>query len=323
MPRLLIVKTSSLGDVIHNLPVVADIRTHFPQMHIDWLVEESFADIPRLHPDVNSVIMVAARRWRRNLFDKKTWDEVAACRRQLRGNTYDLVLDTQGLLKSAIFAGFARAPIHGQDKHSAREPLAARFYQHTHSVPRGRHAVVRNRQLAAMALGYPMPDNGPDYGLHVGLEASEQQAFNSANPYVLGLHGTSRDAKLWPVENWIALGRHLTERRISLILPWGNETEYERAQTIAANVPLAMVLPRLSIKSLISVFAGAVAAVGVDTGLAHLAVALRLPAIAIYTDTDPGLTGLYPEDGSVAVNLGGRGQLPTPGQVIDNLTPYL
>lgn len=311
-----------MGDVIHNLPIVADIHAHFPHMQIDWLVEEGFADIPRLHRGVSDVVTVAARRWRKHLLDQKTWVEIAECRHTIRGK-YDFVLDTQGLLKSAVFASFARAPVHGQDKHSAREPLAARFYQHLHAVPRGRHAVVRNRQLAALALGYTMPDNGPDYGLHLGLEKSDQQAFNSANLYVLGLHGTSRDAKLWPVEHWIALGTHLTSRQISLILPWGNEAEYQRAQAIAASVPLAMVLPRLSIKELISVFAGAIAAVGVDTGLAHLAVALRLPTIAIYTDTEPGLTGLYPEHNTSAINLGGRDHMPSPSLVIENLSRFL
>ncbi|HEU4708562.1 MAG TPA: lipopolysaccharide heptosyltransferase I [Methylophilaceae bacterium] len=321
--RLLIVKTSSLGDVIHNLPIVADIHSHFPDMRIDWLVEESFADIPRLHPGVDSVITVAARRWRKNLRSAKTWSEIADCRSALRNNGYDLVLDTQGLVKSAFFARFANAPIHGGDQTAARERLAAFFYQYRHTVAWGQHAVLRNRQLAALALGYSLPISGPDYGLHLGLEKSDQQAFNSANPYVMGLHGTSQEAKLWPTENWIALGSELTARSTSLILPWGNESEYQRAQTIAASVPLAMVLPKLSIKELISVFAGARAAVGVDTGLSHLAVALRLPTIAIYTNTDPSLTGVYPEDDSPAINLGGRYQMPNPSLVIENLSRFL
>jgi len=321
--RLLIVKTSSLGDVIHNLPVIADIRSHFPEVQIDWLVEENFADIPRLHPGVNNVITVAARRWRKQLFSKSTWAEIAACRRTLRSSNYSLVLDTQGLLKSAIFASFADSMTHGQDRQSAREPLAALFYRYQHAIPRGTHAVFRNRQLAAAALGYPMPDTAPGYGLHAGMQQAGQQPFNSANPYVIGLHGTSRDAKLWPVECWVALGNHLTSRQISLILPWGNDAEYQRAQAIAASVPLAMVLPKLGIKELSSIFAGALAAVGVDTGLAHLAVALRLPTIAIYTDTDPVLTGLYPEAGIPAVNLGGRNASPTPELVIENLNPFL
>lgn len=321
--RLLIVKTSSLGDVIHNLPVITDIRARFPDMQIDWLVEESFADIPRLHPDVDTVVTVAARRWRKQLFSRKTWREIAACKKTLRDGNYSLVLDTQGLLKSAIFASWANSMTHGQDRQSAREPLAAMLYRYQHAIPRGTHAVFRNRQLAAAALGYSMPDIPPQYGLQAGLEQSGQQTFSSANPYVVGLHGTSREAKLWPVENWIALGNHLTGRQISLILPWGNDAEYARAQTIAASVPLAMVLPRLGVKELSSIFIGAMAAVGVDTGLAHLTVALRLPTIAIYTDTDPVLTGLCPEEGVPAVNLGGRDASPSPGQVIETLNQFL
>jgi heptosyltransferase-1 len=321
--RLLIVKTSSLGDVIHNLPIVSDIHSRISGVQIDWLVEESFADIPLLHPGVDTVITVAARRWRKNLSKSETWSQIAACRQALRANAYDLVLDTQGLIKSAIFSRFAHAPIHGQDRKSVREPLAACFYQHKHTIPRGQHAVSRNRQLAAAAFNYPMPVTEPDYGLAAGLADSDQQPSTSANPYVVGLHGTSRASKLWPIENWIALGSDLTKKHISLILPWGNEAEYQRAQAIAASVPLALVLPKLGLKELISIFAGATAAVGVDTGLAHLAVALRLPTIAIYTDTDPALTGLYPEANAAAVNIGGRGQLPPAGQIIENLTRFL
>ena len=323
MPRLLIVKTSSLGDVIHNLPVIADIHAHMPDLQIDWLVEESFADIPRLHPGVSTVITVAARRWRKSLFSKATWTEIRQCRNTLRANSYDMVLDTQGLLKSAIFARLAQAPIHGQDRPSAREPLAACFYAHRYPVPRGQHAILRNRQLAAAALHYPLPQTPPDYALAAGLADSDQQPFNSANPYVLGLHGTSRDSKLWPTDHWIALGSYLTEKQTSLILPWGNVAEYERAQLIAAHVPLALVLPKLGIKQLINVFAGAKAAVGVDTGLAHLAVALRLPTIGIYTDTDSHLTGLYPQAGSYACNLGGRSQLPSVKDVTEKLQQFI
>lgn len=323
MPRLLIVKTSSLGDVIHNLPIVADIHSRYPDMRIDWLVEESFADIPRLHAGVANVHTVAARRWRKALLDRATWLEIRECKAKLRSASYDMVLDTQGLLKSAVFSRFAHAPCHGQDRQSAREPLAACFYRHKYHIPQGQHAITRNRQLAAAALRYPMPDTPPDYGIAAGLANSEQQPFNSANPYVMGLHGTSRDAKLWPTDHWIALGIYLTKKQTSLILPWGSKQEYERAQIIAASVPLALVLPRLRIKEMISVFAGANAAVGVDTGLAHLAVALRLPTIGIYTDTYPELTGLYPQAGSFALNLGGHSQLPSVEQVTENLQPFI
>lgn len=313
MPRMLIVKTSSLGDVIHNLPIIADIRAHHPDMQFDWVVEEGFADIPRLHPAVSEVIPVAIRRWRRHLTDRAIWDEIAALRRRLREQTYDYVLDTQGLLKSALIASQANGATHGQDRASAREPLASLFYNHKHAVRRGQHAVARNRMLAALALGYPMPDTPPDYGIH-----SAPPAATLPSPYVVGLHATSRDSKLWPVEHWIALGQALSADGLHLLLPWGNDPEYRRAREIAAEVPMATVLPHMRLSWLAGVLGGAQAAVGVDTGLVHLAAALGVPTVAIYTDTNPQLTGVCAGT-APATNLGGIAQTPTPEAVLNAL----
>lgn len=317
MPRLLIVKTSSLGDVIHNLPILADIRAHYPDMQCDWVVEESFADIPALHPAVATVIPVAIRRWRRSLFAPATWHEIAAFGKRLRERHYDFILDAQGLLKSAVIARAAHGIRHGQDRRSAREPLAALFYRHPHPVPRGQHAVARNRQLAALALGYPMPDSPPDYGIHA---TPITLPIHLPSPYVVGLHATSRDSKLWPVENWVALGRALSAQGTHLLLPWGNENERLRAQCIASEVAQAIVLPRLKLAELASILAGARGVVGVDTGLVHLAVALGLPTVALYTDTDPSLTGVYPADFQRARNLGGPGRNPEVSSVLAALS---
>ena len=320
MPRLLIVKTSSLGDVIHNLPIIADIRAHFPDMEIDWVVEESFADIPRLHPAVNTVIPVAMRRWRHAIFSKTTWAEIGACKRELKAKSYDLVLDTQGLIKSAVIGSFAHGAKHGQDKNSAREPLAACFYQHKHNIPWGEHAVVRNRQLAALALGYAMPDTTPDYGIQA---AKPKLPIKFPANYIVGLHGTSRASKLWSAQNWVALGQSLSEQKLALLLPWGNEAEHARAIAIAAGVPQAVVLPKLGLNELAALLSKAKAVVGVDTGLAHLAVALKTPTVAIYTDTEPSLTGLYPGLNSPAINLGGLSQIPSPRAVVQALNTVI
>jgi heptosyltransferase-1 len=315
MPRLLIVKTSSLGDVIHNLPVIADVRSHFPDMRLDWVVEESFTDIPALHPAVSSVIPVAMRRWRRNLLSPATWREISAFRKRLAERPYDFILDTQGLVKSALIARCAHGIRHGQDRNSAREPLASLVYQQKHAVPRGQHAVTRNRQLAALALGYPMPDSPPDYGIQAPPLAP---GVTLPLPYVVGLHATSRASKLWPIGHWVALGQQLSARGLYLLLPWGSESEFKRALTIAAAVPQVMVLPRMRLSELASILAGARAAIGVDTGLVHLAVALGVPAVAIYTDTDPALTGVCAGSGH-AVNLGGIGQISDVPAVLDAL----
>jgi heptosyltransferase-1 len=320
MPRILLVKTSSLGDVIHNLPVIADIRAAGGGMAFDWLVEESFAEIPALHPAVARVIPVALRRWRRGLFRAATRRELSALRRTLRAQTYDVVLDTQGLLKSAVLARLARGARHGQDRASAREPLAALFYDQVHHVARGRHAVERNRDLAAQALGYALPQTPPDYGIRA---PTEELPGGLAKDGVVCLHGTSRDSKLWPEQYWQELGRALLAGGLTPLLPWGSERERERAGRIAGAVTGMQVLPRLGLRALAAVLAHARAAVGVDSGLTHLAVALGRPTVAIYTDTSPHLTGVYPADPARAVNLGGRGVVPGVAEVRGALSSVL
>ena len=315
MPKLLIVKTSSLGDVVHNLPVINDIRSHYPDIEIDWLVEESFADIPKLHPAVNCVIPVAIRRWRKSLFSRQAWLEISNLKRQLAAQNYDIVLDTQGLIKSGLLTCFSNGHKHGYDKHSAREPLASYFYDHKHQVTRNQHAVVRNRTLAALSLNYPVPDNLPDYG----IQASAATQLPLETPYIVGLHGTSRDSKLWPTEHWISLGRELAKQQLNLLLPWASDAELQRAQHIAGALSNATVLPKQSINQLASIISQARAAVGVDTGLSHLSVALSIPTIAIYTDTNPALTGVYAGAQAPAINLGNINQTPSPQQVLEAL----
>lgn len=315
MLKLLIVKTSSLGDVVHNLPIIHDIRKHHPDAVIDWVVEESFADIPALHPHVHQVIPVAVRRWRKSLFKRQTWCEIKAVKAQIASQHYDVIIDTQGLLKSALLTRFANGERHGYDKQSAREPLASCFYNFQHRVARDLHAVVRNRALAAMSVGYAPPDEAPDYG----IQAKNISTSITDSPYVMGLHGTSRDSKLWPAANWIALAQTLDSMRLKLVLPWASAAELTRAQHIASVAHNVMVLPKLGIAELAGIISQSTAAVGVDTGLSHLSVALNIPTVAIYTDTDPALTGIYAGHHAPALNLGNVGQTPSAAQVLQTL----
>ncbi|MCK6391670.1 MAG: lipopolysaccharide heptosyltransferase I, partial [Azonexus sp.] len=303
-------KTSSLGDVIHNLPVVSDILRHYPSAQIDWCVEQSFAAIPALHPGVGRIMPVALRRWRKALFQWATWREIGHFRRQMAQQSYDAVIDTQGLLKSAVFARQARGPKSGYDAASAQEPLASRLYDRVFAIARQQHAVQRNRQLAAAALGY-VAEGEPDYGI---AAAAADFPWLPEKPCVVLLTATSRDDKLWPEDHWVALGEQLAAAGYAALLPAGNQIERARASRLAAQIPGAVVVPPLSLPELAALLAASRATVGVDTGLSHLAVALGVPTIALYTATDPGLTGVLGR--GFWRNLGGKAQTPSVNAVM-------
>jgi heptosyltransferase-1 len=307
---ILLVKTSSLGDVVHNLPVVSDLQRRLPGLAIDWVVEEAFAAIPRLHPAVRRVIPVAVRRWRKALTAPATWREMGAFRRQLRGEAYDAVLDTQGLVKSALVAALARGRRLGYAREAAREPLAARFYDRTFVIPKNLHAVERNRWLAAAALGYAA-DLPLDYGIAAEPLAGE---WLPTKPYAVLLTATSRADKQWPAAGWLALADWLGRRGLACVLPAGSAAERQTAAALARDMTGGVAAPPLGIAELAGLFAGAALVVGVDTGLTHLAAALGRPTLGLYGATDPLLTGVHA--GANAINLGGAGQPPAPDEVI-------
>ena len=316
--KILIVKTSSLGDVIHCLPVINDIIRVYPSAQIDWIVEESFADIPRLHPAINQVYTVAFRRWRKQLLRVKIWSEIKQFKHLIAQKNYDAVIDAQGLLKSALITRLANGVKHGYDKQSIREPIASRFYDKTYAISYQQHAVSRNRTLAALSLSYAFPTHAPDYGIQAVANLNDWLS----KPFVIALHGTSRDSKLWPIEHWINLGIALKSQQLNVVLPWSNAAELSRAEQIASSLENATVLPKLSIAELAAVISQAKAAVGVDTGLSHLAAALNIPTIAIYTDTNPALTGVMGSKAQV-INLGNIGETPKSADVLQHLNAIL
>ena len=309
MRRILLIKTSSLGDVVHNLPVASDISAAAPGVEIEWVVEESIAAIPRLHPAVARVLPIAIRRWRASLLNGATRAEIRAFLSGLRQTTYDAVIDTQGLLKSAFIAYAARGVRYGPDLASAREPLSF-FYDRTFKVPWTLHAVERNRALAAQALGYAAPPR-VDYGI---AAPAAKFAWLPEGRYAVLLHVTSARSKLWPPEKWADLGKRIAERGLRSVMPWGNAAERLRAEEIARTVPGSVAPPALAISDAVGVLAGADAVVGVDTGLTHLAAALGRPTVGVYVATDPAATGLYgcPR----GLNLGGIGTPPTVAEVL-------
>lgn len=292
--RVLVVKLSSLGDVIHTLPALSDAAAALPGIRFDWVVEEAFAEVPQWHSAVDTVIPVALRRWRKRPVRDLRGPEARRAHQALRAAHYDAVIDAQGLLKSAFIARLVHAPRYGLDWRSAREPMAASVYQHKIHVPRDLHAVQRTRLLFARALGYSLPDERADYGVrerHVPNVSGDREELAF-------LHGTARAEKQWPHQNWQALAALAVEQGYSVCLPWGNAVEEQRARHIASHVrdhlgpgPAVRVLPRLTLSQLASLLLAARAAVAVDTGLGHLCAALDVPTVSLYGPTQVSLVG--------------------------------
>ena len=287
--RVLLIKTSSLGDVIHTLPALTDALEAIPGIRFDWVVEEGFAEIPVWHPAVAEVIPVAIRRWRKSPLKTLRSGEWQRFRQRLHKHSYDLVIDAQGLFKSAVLTLGLKVPVAGLDRRSAREPLASRFYDERIAVPRDQHAVERVRQLFAQALGYRLPARVGDYGLDRAWIAGEQ----SGADYLVFLHGTTWVTKHWPELYWRQLAELAAARGVQVKLPWGNDAEKARAERIAQGLEGVQVLPKLPLAGVATLLAGARACVAVDTGLGHLAAALDVPTLSLYGPTNPGWSGAY------------------------------
>jgi heptosyltransferase-1 len=311
--NILIVRVSSLGDVVHNMPMVADLLRHCPGANIDWVVEEAYAGLVRLNAGVRDIIPFALRRWRKSLLAAATRAEIGAFRRRLRREAYDLVFDTQGLLKTGVVMGMARLAPGGRrfglangTEGSGYEGVSRIF--HDESVPVGQrtHAVLRARLVAAAACGYAVA--GPAE-FNLGAPPGPDPEWLPAEPYAVFFHGTARAAKQWDGRNWIALARTLAARGMPVLLPWGSEAERDTARRLAAQLDNARVLPRLPLMEAVVLAQRAALAVGVDTGLTHIAAAFGRPTIEIYCDSPRWKT-----EGDWSpriVNLGDRGAPPT------------
>lgn len=299
--RVLLIKTSSMGDLIHTLPALTDAGLTIPGIRCDWMVEDSFAEIPAWHPLVDRVIPVSLRRWRKGWLSKNTRGELRALRSALKDQQYDLILDAQGLVKSAALSMFANGPRAGLDFRSARESLAAVAYQHRYKVNFYQHAIVRMRSLFALALGYELPAAAPAFG----VDRQQFQTTATNENYVVLLHGTTWPSKQWPESYWQELARMIQNRGWRVKISGGSDEEVARAERIAAGNSAVDLLPRLSIKQMAELLAGSRAAVAVDTGFGHLAAALDVPTVSIYGSTNPDYTGAL---GPSSIHL--RAQFP-------------
>ena len=291
--RILLIKTSSMGDVIHALPALTDAWRAVPALRCDWVVEEGFQQIPGWHPAVDNVLPVAIRRWRKQPLTAWRSGEWRAFKTQLQATRYDAVIDAQGLLKSAWLTRLAQGPRFGFDRKSAREPLSVFAYDRQLAVAKNQHAVTRVRQLLAQSLGYALDPLALDYGIRDTLASGHHIAASDAPARtVILLHSTTWPTKHWPEAYWTSLARLLSAQGFQPLLPWGNPLEQQRAERIAT-AGGGKVLPALSLRELAVLMTESSGCVAVDTGLAHLAAALAVPTVTLFGPTDPALTGTF------------------------------
>jgi heptosyltransferase I len=308
-PKILLVKLSSLGDVLHNLPIVWDLRKRLPEAQIDWIVEEAYVHL--LEPlkttekfrGIDRIIPVAFRRWRKNLFSLRTWREFFAMRRSLQATSYDVLLETQGLLKSALVCALAKkssnavvAGLGNATEHSGYEPMARMFYTQSVHVPVKCHAIDRSRWVMCSAFDWPLLIRNEELPRFYPLEFVQQLSpllfeglkkidQGTSAPYVVCFHSTARAAKRWPNDHWVELGKELSRQGYQVILPWGSEAEMKVSALIASQIPGAIVPRAFSIEEAYSLVAHAALTIGVDTGLTHLSAVLGKPTVEIYCDS--------------------------------------
>lgn len=316
--KVLIVKISSMGDVLHTLPALTDPVMHYPDIQFDWVIEENFVEIPHWHYSVKRVIPVAIRRWRKNWLAKSVRQERMAFRSQLQEEKYDVVIDAQGLLKSAfLITRLARGVSHGYDWASAREPLASLFYDCRYRVNKQQHAIERIRQLFADSLRYSKPTIAGDYGIAAYFSPLALAKENT--PYIIFFHATTRDDKHWPESHWRQLITAVQAKGLTVKLPWGTHLERQRALRLAAGFKHVEILPKLSLDKLAQKIVAAKMVVSVDTGLSHLTAALGKSNITLYGPTDPGLIGGYGEGQQAIVSADGNMATIEPDQVYQQL----
>ena len=288
--RVLIIKLTSMGDLMHAFPALTDLVARYPDANIDWVVDESFAEVPQWHPAVQRVITTAHRRWKKNIVASWREREFQDFYRKLNADSYDVVIDLQSNLKSAFVSWLRKTPVHGYDRLTCREKPAHWAYASHFNVPLRQHAVDRQRELFAKVFGYPQPNSAADYGVDLSQYPLPTLAASSV-PYVVFVHNASWPTKLWPVEHWQSLIQRVADKGYQVLLPCGSDKEYQRAQTIAADHSSAHALPKMCLNDMAAIMSNATAAVCSDTGLAHMAAVASAPAITLYAVTDTVLIG--------------------------------
>ncbi|PIY29618.1 MAG: lipopolysaccharide heptosyltransferase I [Comamonadaceae bacterium CG_4_9_14_3_um_filter_60_33] len=308
--KILIVKLSSLGDVVHAMPAVQDMLRAMPDAQIDWVVERGFAPLVQRCQGVHRVIACELRRWRKAPLNHDTRRAWTAFKAELQQQAYDAVIDLQGLTKSALIAWLARLADGGkryglanQTEGSSFEAPARWVAHDAITLPAHSHAVTRSRELCAQALHYRLPDvlvfglvARPSSPPHLGNDHEQEAGLatwreGELRGTVALVHGTSRADKEWPLAHWRELAQRLNDTGFDVGLPHGSPAEQQTAHDIAHGLAHARVWPRLSLDALTDALATCSGVIGVDSGLSHIAVALDLPHVQIYNFDTAWRTG--------------------------------
>lgn len=313
--RILIVRLSSLGDIVHTYPMIDDIKQKFPDCTIDWLVDENFSELVKLNTLVDKVVSIPLRNWKKNKF--KLLSNICEWRKTLPNLTYDYIIDSQGLLKSALLAKCFKGPTYGLGINSVREKVASVFYKNKIETGKNHLAITKNRLLAAAIFNYEIDTSKAGFGLKNSKFNATGLDINSK--YIIFFHATSKDSKKLNIQKWAELAEYLIkEKRVAIVLPYGSIREKEESMAIKELIKSTdVIVPvrKLDYKDLSQLIQSSEFVFGVDTGLIHLANALNKKLIAIYVDTNPEKTGIFESD--IAKNIGNTNLQPTVKELID------
>lgn len=286
MKRILLIKLTSLGDLIHTLPALTDANRTHPDLEIDWIIDENFQEVATWHPAVKNIFTTNHRQWRKDLISAIR--PISSLIKKIRKTNYDLIIDAQGNFKTALLSLFMKGPTAGYDSKSVREPIASIAYRYKHSIVKKAHAIDRLRKLFALSLGYELPLTLPEFLIQ--KEKFTPPPIALPDKYVVFIHNASWKTKLWPEEHGIKLIKMLAELGFTTLLPWGNLEEKARADRLAI-CEKTIVLPKLSLSKLAFIIQRAKACICMDTGLSHLTAALNVPSVTLYGSTDSSLIG--------------------------------
>lgn len=292
--KILIIRLSSMGDIIHTLPAVTDATKSIPNIEFHWVVEKSFAQIPAWHNSVHKVFPIELRKYKGKLL--KGVNYYFEIIKALRKERYDLIIDSQGLVKSMLIGLFCKGNVSGYSKHSAREPIASIGYKYKHNITHNQHAISKNRALFAKSLGYSIDNsiNTISYGIRAPAVDS-----NTNDNYIIFLHGTTWSSKCWPFYRWLELANIISEHGIRIEVTYANSQQQQRAFRLAKLASNVTVRKHMEIDEAATWLQGSRAVVSVDTGFGHLAAALEKPVIGIFGPTKTHLTGILGHESHV------------------------